>query len=100
MLALVNRNLPQCFDGLFGAGLIVSGSGSGGSTIEGGAGLLIVGALLGALCGLLFGLITSQVIRYVSFLLGRHMVAYSWPIITMFLGAILFAWLALTGERR
>jgi hypothetical protein len=55
--------------------------------------------LLGCFCGLIFGLITSQVVRYISFLMGRHVPAAGWAVFSMVAGAVLFAWLAVSMQQ-
>jgi hypothetical protein len=51
---------------------------------------LFVGSLLGALIGLLGGFILSHLLRFVSFLTGRHLGGFSWVIIGTVAGAVIF----------
>lgn len=49
---------------------------------------IFVGSLLGALVGLLGGFILSHLLRYVSYLTGRHLGGFSWVIIGALAGAV------------
>lgn len=69
----------------------------GGADLDEGFGVLLLGTLLGAFCGLVVGLLSSQLIRYVSFLAGRHVNGNLWTICSVVLGAVLFAWLTAVG---
>jgi len=69
----------------------------GGAELEHGFGLILLATLLGAFCGLIFGLVCSNLIRYASFLAGRHVNGNVWIISSVVLGALLFAWLTATG---
>ena len=74
------------------AGFVQTGPAPAG--IEDTFGTMIVITLLGAFCGIIFGLITTHLLRYLSFLMGRHLGGYQWVIVSALLGAILFAGLA------
>jgi hypothetical protein len=56
---------------------------------------LFVGSLLGALIGLLGGFILAQLLRFVSFLTGRHLGGFSWVIIGTLAGAVIFGCLTI-----
>jgi len=81
-------------------GLTISGqsgfvsSGQGMSSSEEGAVAIFVGSLLGALFGLLGGFILAHLLRFVSFLTGRHLGGYSWVLIGVVAGAAVFGCLA------
>ena len=51
---------------------------------------IFVGSLLGAFMGLLGGFILSHLLRFVSFLTGRHLGGFSWVIIGAMAGAVVF----------
>ena len=55
---------------------------------------IFVGSLLGALFGLLGGFIVAHVLRFVSLLTGRHLGGFSWVIIGVLAGAVVFGCLA------
>lgn len=55
---------------------------------------IFVGSLLGAFMGLLGGFILSHLLRFVSFLTGRHLGGFSWVIIGTVAGAVVFGCLA------
>jgi hypothetical protein len=78
------------------AGFVSQGS-TGGADLSGTFGEAVLGALLGAFFGLMVGLITSHLVRYFSFLAGRHVVGNAWTLYSVILGAALFAVLAVTG---
>ena len=65
---------------------------SGHGIAHGGDGVIniFVGAILGALIGLLGGFILSHLLRFVSFLTGRHLGGFSWVLIGALAGAVIF----------
>jgi len=76
--------------------LILSGqsgfvsSGNGVASSEDGVVNIFVGSLLGALLGLLVGFMHSHVLRFMSFLTGRHLGGFSWVLIGALAGAAIF----------
>ena len=69
-------------------------SGQGMAPVEDEVISIFVGSLLGALIGLLGGFILSHLLRFVSFLTGRHLGGFSWVIIGTLAGAAIFGCLA------
>lgn len=69
-------------------------SGQGMASSEDGVVSIFVGALLGALMGLLGGFILSHLLRFMSFLTGRHLGGFSWVIVGALAGAAIFGCLA------
>ena len=51
---------------------------------------IFVGSLLGALLGLLAGFILSHLLRFLSYLTGRHLGGFSWVLIGALAGAAIF----------
>ncbi len=77
---------------------LVSNGPTGGAFMDEGPSAIIVGAVLGAFCGLLFGIVLTHLVRFFSFMMGRHTSGYAWAILSMVLGAIAFAWMAVSGD--
>ena len=94
MTVLSQSNEAGSATALFGIGLLAQ-TGS-----EAGVNIIVIGALFGAFCGFLFGLTTSQLMRYVSFLMGRNTNGYGWVTFSMFAGALLFIWLLAFGGKQ
>jgi hypothetical protein len=69
-------------------------SGQGMASSEDGVVSIFVGTLLGALFGLLSGFILSHLLRFMSFLTGRHLGGFSWVLIGALAGAAIFGCLA------
>lgn len=69
-------------------------SGQGMAPAEDGVINLFVGSLIGALIGLLGGFILSHLLRFVSFLTGRHLGGFSWVLIGALAGAVIFGCLS------
>jgi hypothetical protein len=69
-------------------------SGPGMASSEDGVVSIFVGTLLGALFGLLGGFILSHLLRFMSFLTGRHLGGFSWVLIGALAGAAIFGCLA------
>lgn len=59
---------------------------------------IFVGSILGALIGLLGGFILSHLLRFMSFLTGRHLGGFSWVLISALAGAVIFGCLAAWRE--
>ena len=78
------------------AGFVNTGPGPTG--MDDGFGMMLIITLLGAFCGMICGLLTSHLLRYVSFLVGRHLGGYQWVIIGSLAGAILFAFLSVSHD--
>ena len=55
---------------------------------------IVVGSLLGALVGLIGGFTLAHLLRFVSFLTGRHLGGFSWVIVGAMAGAVLFGCMA------
>jgi hypothetical protein len=60
---------------------------------------VIAGMVVGGFCGFLFGLMTLQVARYASFVLGRMIGGSGWIIFSMVAGAVVFGWWAACGGK-
>jgi hypothetical protein len=80
-------------------GLVSNGPGMGGATIEGGIGAVVLSSLIGAFVGMIGGFILSHLLRFCAMLVNRPLGGYSWVIAGTFLGAVIFAILALNGDR-
>lgn len=80
-------------------GLVSNGPGMGGATIEGGIGAVVLSSLIGAFVGMIGGFIISHLLRFCAMLVNRPLGGYSWVIAGTFLGALIFAILALNGDR-
>ena len=90
MFAFLLSPLRQCSIHLFAKtpGVYSSNPGSGGP--PDGAGSFILFTLFGAFCGLIAGFLVAQVLRYISFLVGRSMGGYSWVLVGVVAGALAF----------
>src|SRR3954470_8430310 len=67
--------------------------------LEEGPGMIAMVILMGAFCGLVFGLLTMQLVRFVSFSIGRNLGGAGWAIISAALGAIAFAVMMITSDK-
>lgn len=79
-------------------GMVSEGQGMAAS-LEGGIGAVLVSSLVGALFGLLCGFILSQLVRFIAMTFNRNVGSASWVIIGAVLGAAVFAFLAINGEK-
>ena len=79
-------------------GMMSNGS-AGGSAVEGGVGALVVGALVGALVGMISGFILSSLFRFFALAFNRPFGGYVWVVVGTCVGALVFAVLALNGDR-
>lgn len=80
----------------FAAGVFSKGS-LGNRTLEDGWGTVVLSLLMGAFFGLLVGLMISHVVKFITFLQGRQTSGYGWTIVSMAVGAALFAWWTITN---
>jgi len=81
------------------SGLVSSGPGMGGAAIEGGVGAIVLSSILGAFVGMIGGFMVSHLLRFCAMLFNRPMGGYSWVIAGTFLGAVVFAILALNADK-
>jgi hypothetical protein len=78
---------------------MVSNSSAGSGTIDGGVGAIVLGSLMGALVGMIGGFILSNLLRFFAMTFNRPLGGYSWVIVGTCLGAIVFAIMALNGDK-
>ncbi len=95
MLAIA-KSFAQRFI-LLASGLVSKGT-LGGGSLDDGFGSILLGTLLGAFCGLLFGLMLTHLVRYFYFLMGRHVTGNACTLISVVVGAALFALWAALGD--
>jgi hypothetical protein len=81
----------------FAASFVTSGYGV--APAEAGWGAVLLSIFIGAFFGLIGGLIVSQLMRYVSYVSGRNLGNHAWTIGGVVLGALIFAWIALVGDK-
>ncbi len=79
-------------------GMMTNGSASSG-TVDGGIGPIVLGSLIGALVGMIGGFIVSNLLRFLALAVNRPLGGYSWVIIGTFVGALVFALMALNGDK-
>jgi hypothetical protein len=91
--------LKVCLAPIFGATGFVS-SGQGMAPSDDRVVSVIVASVFGALAGLLGGFILSHVLRFITFMTGRHLGGYSWVIIGTLAGAAVFGCLAAWRDDR
>ena len=73
---------------------------SGGSvTVDGGLGTIVPGLLVGAMLGMISGFILSQLLRFFAMIFNRPLGGYSWVIVGTFVGALVVAIMALSGDK-
>ena len=80
-------------------GFVTEGPGMGGAAIEGGLGAIVLSLILGAFFGLILGLILSHLFRFLSMACNRNLGGYSWAVIGAVIGAAIFAWFTVNGEK-
>ena len=80
-------------------GFVTEGPGLGGAPIEGGLGAIVLSLILGAFFGLIIGLIFSHLFRFLSVAFNRNLGGYSWVVLGAVLGAAIFAWFTVNGEK-
>lgn len=81
------------------SGMVSNGPGLGSGTIEGGAGAIVLSALIGAFVGMVGGFILSHLLRFCAMIFNRPLGGYSWVIVGTFVGALVFALISLNGEK-
>ena len=79
-------------------GMLTNGS-AGSAVVEGGVGPIVAGSLVGALVGMIGGFILSSLLRIVSMTVNRPLGGYSWVVVGTFVGALVFALMALNGDK-
>jgi hypothetical protein len=79
-------------------GMLTNGS-AGSSAVEGGVGPIVAGSLVGALVGMIGGFILSSLLRFLSMSVNRPLGGYSWVVVGTFVGALVFALMALNGDK-
>ena len=79
-------------------GMMTNGS-AGSAAVEGGVGPIVAGSLVGALVGMIGGFILSSLLRFLSMTVNRPLGGYSWVIVGTFVGALVFALMALNGDK-
>ena len=82
------------------SGMVSSGPGMGGATIDGGVGAIVLGSIIGAFVGMVGGFIVSHLLRFCAMLVNRPLGGYSWVIAGTLLGALAFALMAANGDRK
>jgi hypothetical protein len=73
-------------------------SGQGMSSSEDGLVSIVVASLVGAFCGLLGGFVMAHCCRFLSFVTGRYLGGFSWVIVGVLAGAVIFGCLAAREE--
>ena len=79
-------------------GMMTNGS-AGGGTVDGGLGPIVVGCLVGAMVGMIGGFILSNLLRFFAMAFNRPLGGYSWVVVGTFVGALVFAIMALNGDK-
>lgn len=79
-------------------GMMTNTSGSG-ATTDSGIGAIVLGSILGALVGMIGGFILSNLLRFFAMIFNRPLGGYSWVIVGTFVGALVFAIMALNGDK-
>ena len=64
-----------------------------------GLALIVLGSILGALVGMIGGFILSNLLRFFAMIFNRPLGGYSWVIVGTFVGALVFAIMALNGDK-
>ena len=78
---------------------MVSNNSAGSGTIDGGVSAIVLGSIIGALVGMIGGFILSNLLRFFAMTFNRPLGGYSWVIVGTFVGAIVFAIMALNGDK-
>ena len=78
---------------------MVSNTSGGSGAIDGGVGTIVLGSLIGALVGMIGGFILSNLLRFLALAFNRPLGGYSWVIVGTFVGALVFAIMALNGDK-
>jgi len=79
-------------------GMMTNPSG-GSAAIDDGIGALVPGLLVGGLLGMVGGFVLSQLLRFFAMAYNRPLGGHVWVIVGTFVGALVFAILALNGDK-
>ena len=79
-------------------GMMTNGS-AGNTTVDGGIGAVLLGSIIGALVGMIGGFILSNLLRFFAMTFNRPLGGYSWVILCTFVGALVFAIMAMNGDK-
>ena len=78
---------------------MVSNNSAGNGTFDSGIGAIVLGSIIGALVGMIGGFILSNLLRFFAMTFNRPLGGYSWVIVGTVAGAIVFAIMALNGDK-
>jgi hypothetical protein len=88
MQEIVSDGVSQGSRPILSAGF-VSNSWTG-AMLEDGPAMVAFAVIMGAFCGLILGLITAQVSRFLSVIVGRNVGGVGWTLVCVALGALAF----------
>lgn len=81
------------------SGLVSSGPGMGGASIDGGFGALVLSSLIGAFIGMIGGFILSHLLRFFAMIFNRPLGGFTWVIVGTLVGALVCVLMTLNGEK-
>ena len=78
---------------------MMSNTSGGSGTVDGSINAIVLGSLMGALVGMIGGFILSNLLRFFAMTFNRPLGGYSWVIVGTFVGALVVAIMALSGDK-
>ena len=78
---------------------MMSNTSGGSATFDSGIGAIVLGSIIGALVGMIGGFILSNLLRLFAMTFNRPLGGYSWVIVGTCVGALVFAIMALNGDK-
>ena len=78
---------------------MMSNTSGGSATFDSGIGAIVLGSIIGALVGMIGGFILSNLLRLFAMTFNRPLGGYSWVIVGTFVGALVVAIMALSGDK-
>lgn len=90
MFALLRNQMHQGTVQFFAKSAGVYSANPGSGALPEGFGSIILFALLGGFCGIIAGFLLAQILRYISFLVGRNLGGYGWVLVGAVVGAFSF----------
>ena len=79
-------------------GMMSNGS-AGSGTVDSAIGAVVLGSIIGALVGMIGGFILSNLLRLFAMIYNRPLGGYSWVMVGTVVGALIFAIMALSGDK-
>ena len=78
---------------------MMSNTSGGSAAIDSGISSIVLGSLIGAMVGMIGGFILSNLLRFFAMTFNRPTGGYSWVIVGTFVGALVFALMAMNGDK-